>query len=126
MVKAEMASAALSECMQASLRRIITRSTCSSQDGSLTLGLKLLQASRIVHKLCCLGLCLCPAALCAAQMRHLAVYMMLVLGGNATPSKEDVTKALSTVGIEADEARLDHLLSELEGKYANEWYQPTV
>jgi hypothetical protein len=73
-------------------------------------------ASRIVHKFCCLGLCLCPAALCAAQMRHLAVYMMLVLGGNATPSKEDVTKALSTVGIEADEARLDHLLSELEGK----------
>jgi hypothetical protein len=53
---------------------------------------------------------------CDAQMRHLAVYMMLVLGGNATPSKEDVTKALSTVGIEADEARLDHLLSELEGK----------
>jgi ribosomal protein L12E/L44/L45/RPP1/RPP2 len=63
-----------------------------------------------------LAIAMCCAALCDAQMRHLAVYMMLVLGGNATPSKEDVTKALSTVGIEADEARLDHLLSELEGK----------
>eukprot|EP00934_Nitzschia_sp_Nitz4_P008033 Nitzschia sp. Nitz4//scaffold269_size25945//20936//21283//NITZ4_008292-RA/size25945-processed-gene-0.7-mRNA-1//1//CDS//3329544976//8023//frame0 len=49
-------------------------------------------------------------------MKHLAVYMMLVLGGNATPSKEDVTAALSAVGIEADEARLSTLLTELEGK----------
>ncbi|KAG5190490.1 60s acidic ribosomal protein-domain-containing protein [Tribonema minus] len=53
-------------------------------------------------------------------MRHLAVYMMLVLGGNASPSAEDVTKALSSVGIEADEARLSQLIAEMEGKDLNE------
>ena len=49
-------------------------------------------------------------------MKHLATYMLLVAGGNATPSAEDVTKALSTVGIDADEARLASLIKELEGK----------
>lgn len=53
-------------------------------------------------------------------MKHLAVYMMLVLGGNATPSKEDVTKALSAVGIEADGERLSKMMAELEGKDLNE------
>ncbi|CAN0547500.1 unnamed protein product [Ectocarpus sp. 8 AP-2014] len=33
-------------------------------------------------------------------MRHLATYMLLVLGGNASPTKEDVTTALAAVGIE--------------------------
>lgn len=33
-------------------------------------------------------------------MRHLATYMLLVLGGNAAPTKEDVTKALSAVGVD--------------------------
>ena len=49
-------------------------------------------------------------------MKELAVYMMLVLGGNATPSKDDVTKALSSVGLESDSSRLDTLLADLEGK----------
>lgn len=49
-------------------------------------------------------------------MKHLAVYMMLVLGGNASPSKEDVEKALSAVGIESDDARLSAMMAELEGK----------
>lgn len=34
------------------------------------------------------------------QMRHLATYMLLVLGGNATPSKADVTTALAAVGVD--------------------------
>lgn len=33
-------------------------------------------------------------------MRHLATYMLLVLGGNASPTKEDVTTALSAVGVD--------------------------
>ncbi len=36
-------------------------------------------------------------------MRHLAVYMMLAMGGNENPSAEDVKNALSTVGLEADD-----------------------
>ena len=50
------------------------------------------------------------------KMKHLAVYMMLVIGGNASPSKEDVSKALSAVGIEADDERLSKMMADLEGK----------
>ena len=42
--------------------------------------------------------------------------MMLVIGGNASPSKEDVSKALSAVGIEADDERLSKMMADLEGK----------
>lgn len=49
-------------------------------------------------------------------MRHLATYLLLVAGGNAAPTAEDVTNALSQVGVEVDEERLNHLISELEGK----------
>ena len=49
-------------------------------------------------------------------MKEMAVYLMLVLGGNASPSKDDISKALSSVGVEADDARVSTLLSELEGK----------
>jgi large subunit ribosomal protein LP2 len=49
-------------------------------------------------------------------MKHLAAYLLLQLGGNATPSKEDITKALGTVGVEVDPPRLDRLMADLEGK----------
>ncbi len=49
-------------------------------------------------------------------MRHLAVYLMLVVGGNPSPSAEDVTNALAQVGIEVDQERLNQLITELEGK----------
>jgi large subunit ribosomal protein LP2 len=54
------------------------------------------------------------------KMKEMAVYMMLVLGGNATPSKADVEKSLSAVGIESDDARLSALMKEMEGKDLNE------
>eukprot|EP01041_Mallomonas_annulata_P010369 gene10369-21632_t len=53
-------------------------------------------------------------------MRHLAAYLMLVVGGNQTPSAEDITNALSQCGIEVDSERLTQLISELEGKDLNE------
>jgi large subunit ribosomal protein LP2 len=49
-------------------------------------------------------------------MRHLAAYLLLVVGGNSTPSAEDVTKLLSQAGIEVDEERLSQLITDLEGK----------
>ncbi|KAL1925449.1 ribosomal P2 domain-containing protein [Calcarisporiella thermophila] len=55
-----------------------------------------------------------------SKMRHLAAYMLLTLGGNASPSAEDIKSILSTVGIEAEEERLNQLLSELAGKDLNE------
>ncbi len=49
-------------------------------------------------------------------MKHLAAYLLLGLGGNASPSASDVKEVLSSVGIDADEERLDKLIKELEGK----------
>lgn len=49
-------------------------------------------------------------------MKHLAAYLLLSLGGNTSPSAEDVKGVLSAVGIDADPDRLDKLIKELEGK----------
>jgi large subunit ribosomal protein LP2 len=35
-------------------------------------------------------------------MRILGAYLLAVLGGNAAPTKNDVTKILDSVGIKAD------------------------
>ena len=53
-------------------------------------------------------------------MKHLAAYLLLGLGGNASPSAADIKAVLESVGIEADDERLEKLLSELEGKDINE------
>ncbi|CAK7227539.1 60S acidic ribosomal protein P2 [Sporothrix curviconia] len=53
-------------------------------------------------------------------MKHLAAYLLLNLGGNASPSAADVKAVLESVGIEADDERLSTLLSELKGKDINE------
>lgn len=41
---------------------------------------------------------------------------MLVLGGNDTPSTDQVKAVLTSVGIEADEAQLTKFMSTVEGK----------
>ncbi|KPM45994.1 hypothetical protein AK830_g513 [Neonectria ditissima] len=53
-------------------------------------------------------------------MKHLAAYLLLGLGGNTSPSAADVKAVLESVGIEADDDRLDTLISELEGKDISE------
>ncbi|KAI0328667.1 ribosomal protein 60S [Cubamyces sp. BRFM 1775] len=53
-------------------------------------------------------------------MRHLAAYLLLQIGGNASPSAADIKKVLGAVGIEADDERLEKLISELEGKDVNQ------
>ncbi|KAL2019478.1 hypothetical protein VTK56DRAFT_9594 [Thermocarpiscus australiensis] len=53
-------------------------------------------------------------------MKHLAAYLLLGLGGNTSPSAADIKGVLESVGIEADDERLEKLLSELEGKDINE------
>ena len=52
-------------------------------------------------------------------MKHLAAYLLLGLGGNTSPSASDIKGVLEAVGIEADDERLESLLSELEGKDIN-------
>jgi len=55
-------------------------------------------------------------------MRHLAAYLLLVAGGNATPSAEDVTALLGQAGIDVDSERLTQLITDLEGKDVAELY----
>ena len=52
-------------------------------------------------------------------MKHLAAYLLLGLGGNTEPSAKDIKAVLSSVGIDADDERLDKLLEELNGKDIN-------
>ena len=53
-------------------------------------------------------------------MRYIAAYLLLQIGGNSSPSADDITKLLSTVGIDCESERLDKLLSELDGKSIDE------
>ena len=53
-------------------------------------------------------------------MRFLAAYVLLVLGGNATPSSEQVAAVITAAGGEADEAALASLIGDLEGKDIHE------
>ena len=50
------------------------------------------------------------------KMKHLAAYLLLSLAGNTSPSASDIKGVLESVGIDADEERLDKLISELKGK----------
>ncbi|KAI9843728.1 MAG: 60S acidic ribosomal protein P2 [Thelocarpon superellum] len=53
-------------------------------------------------------------------MKHLAAYLLLGIGGNTSPSASDIKEVLDSVGIEADDERLDKLVSELKGKNISE------
>ncbi len=57
-----------------------------------------------------------------AIMKHLAAYLLLGLGGNTSPSAADIKGVLESVGIDAEEDRLETLLSELKGKDLQEVY----
>ena len=52
-------------------------------------------------------------------MKHLAAYLLLNLAGNSSPSADDVKGVLESVGIDADDDRLEKLISELDGKDIN-------
>lgn len=40
-------------------------------------------------------------------MRYVAAYLLAALGGNENPEAKDIKKILDSVGIEADDTRLD-------------------
>lgn len=56
-------------------------------------------------------------------MRYVAAYLLATLGGNKDPSAQDIKDILESVGIEADEERLNIVISELKGKDVNEVIQ---
>ncbi|CAK9439056.1 ribosomal protein P2 [Lodderomyces beijingensis] len=49
-------------------------------------------------------------------MKYLAAYLLLVQGGNASPSSQDISSLLESVGVEVESDRLSLLLRDLEGK----------
>ena len=53
-------------------------------------------------------------------MRHVAAYLLCVLGGNDSPSVEDVSAVITSVGAEVDADKLALLVKELEGKNVTE------
>lgn len=54
------------------------------------------------------------------NMKHLAAYLLLVLGGNDSPTAKDIKNVLDSVGIEADDDRIKKLLGEVKGKDLND------
>ncbi|KAB5584098.1 hypothetical protein PHYPO_G00103510 [Pangasianodon hypophthalmus] len=54
------------------------------------------------------------------KMRYVAAYLLAVLGGNTNPSSKDIKNILGSVGIEAEDERLNKVISELNGKDINE------
>ncbi|KAK9935930.1 hypothetical protein M0R45_012803 [Rubus argutus] len=49
-------------------------------------------------------------------MKVVAAYMLAVLGGNTSPSADDLNKILGSVGAEADGNRIELMLSQVKGK----------
>nr|AAQ24548.1 Blo t Alt a 6 allergen [Blomia tropicalis] len=53
-------------------------------------------------------------------MRYVAAYLLATLGGNKSPSKDDLSKILSSVGVEVDGEKLEKVISELKDKSVEE------
>ncbi|KAI5479186.1 60S acidic ribosomal protein p2 [Pseudohyphozyma bogoriensis] len=53
-------------------------------------------------------------------MKYIAAYLLLTLGGNASPSAADITSLLATVDITADSEQVEKVVAELSGKDVNE------
>ncbi|EHA8592110.1 60S acidic ribosomal protein P2A [Cocos nucifera] len=49
-------------------------------------------------------------------MKVVAAYLLAVLGGHASPSADDLKSILESVGAEAEEERIDLLLTQVKGK----------
>ncbi|MEL7341052.1 MAG: 60S acidic ribosomal protein P2 [Bacteroidota bacterium] len=46
----------------------------------------------------------------------MATYLLLVMGGNPSPSTDDVKAAMDTAGLESDDAQLTKVVDALAGK----------
>ncbi|KAL8509391.1 hypothetical protein ACS0TY_016560 [Phlomoides rotata] len=49
-------------------------------------------------------------------MKVIAAYLLAVLGGNASPSAEDLKGILGSVGVDHDNDMIEHLLTQVKGK----------
>ncbi|KAJ8251993.1 hypothetical protein COCON_G00213050 [Conger conger] len=56
----------------------------------------------------------------SVKMRYVAAYLLAALGGNNSPQAKDIKKILESVGIEADDTRMEKVITELDGKNVEE------
>ena len=56
-------------------------------------------------------------------MKHIAAYALLVLGGKAEPTQEEVEKLLKEAGVKADSNKVETLCAALKGKKFEELVQ---
>ncbi|KAJ0670677.1 putative ribosomal protein P2 [Helianthus annuus] len=49
-------------------------------------------------------------------MKVVAAFLLALLGGNATPSDKDLKNILASVGADADDDKIELLLSQVKGK----------
>ncbi|XP_076954343.1 large ribosomal subunit protein P2-like [Bidens hawaiensis] len=49
-------------------------------------------------------------------MKVVAAYLLALLGGNTSPSADDLKNILASVGADCDDARIELFLSEVKGK----------
>jgi len=53
-------------------------------------------------------------------MRIIGAYLLAVLGGNESPDASTISKILDSVGISAESAEVDRVISALKGKNLDE------
>merc|ERR1739838_1146850 len=68
----------------------------------------------------CVNLDVCTRSPFQLNMRYVAAYLLSALGGNNNPKAEDIKKILESVGIEADDIRMEKGINELHGKNVDE------
>ncbi|XP_021296548.1 60S acidic ribosomal protein P2-like [Herrania umbratica] len=49
-------------------------------------------------------------------MKVIAAYLLAMLGGNTNPCADELKHILGSVGVEADDAKIELLLSQVNGK----------
>ena len=54
------------------------------------------------------------------NMRYVAAYLLAALGGNASPSADEIKTILSSVGVGVDEEKLAFVMAQLAGKSIDE------
>jgi len=68
----------------------------------------------------CVNLNVCTRSPFQLNMRYVAAYLLSALGGNNNPEAKDIKKILESVGIEADDTRMEKVINELHGKNVDE------
>lgn len=52
-------------------------------------------------------------------MKHLAAYVLVVMGGNSKPTLDDIHRVLGAAGATYDDNKLNELIKLLDGKDVN-------